>query len=64
MSATQWEACAQRLADLDLPSGKPRFFQAIFLFFHTGSMDRLAQAGIAISECGELERRHAFDVAP
>jgi hypothetical protein len=60
MSATEWEACAQRLADLDLPPGKPSFFRAVFLFFHTGSTERLAQAGIALRECGELERRHAF----
>src|SRR5512144_2354582 len=60
MTAAEWKVCAQRLADIDLPSGKPRFFRAIFLFFHTGSLDWLARAGAAVGECGDLERRHAF----
>ena len=58
----QWQTLLQRLAVLELPAGKPSFFQAVFMFFHVGDVRWLRKAGLAAQSCDELERRHAFMV--
>ena len=58
----QWQALLQRLAALELPAGKPAFFQAVFMFFHAGDVRWLRKAGLAVQQCNEPERRHAFMV--
>jgi hypothetical protein len=62
IAPVHWQTLLQRLAALDLPPGKPSFFQAVFMFVHGGKVRWLRKAGLAAQQCGEIERVHAFMV--
>jgi len=62
MPPAQWGTLLQRLATVELPAGKPSFFQAVFMFFHTSDIRWLGKADLEAQQCGEIERLHAFMV--